>query len=113
MWSYKGTELIGYHNQLRSCFDLWLVQRGEDGSKAVSTNVIMQTVGENEQLPQAPITLPEHGLQGLMDSLWRMGVRPSEYRNASTTVEAMERHLEDMRALAFHQIKAPKPELKR
>lgn len=51
------------------------------------------------------LSIPEGTAQMLMDQLWRCGYRPTEARSGAGTVEAMQRHLDDMRNIAFHQLK--------
>jgi hypothetical protein len=45
--------------------------------------------------------------QTLMDELWRAGIRPSKKAGPETEAAALERHLADMRKLAFHALKVP------
>jgi hypothetical protein len=45
--------------------------------------------------------LDAHYAQQLMDSLWQCGLRPSEGTGSAGAMRAVEKHLEDMRALAF------------
>lgn len=40
------------------------------------------------------------GLQGLMDSLWECGIRPSEGQGSAGQLAAVQKHLEDMRTFA-------------
>lgn len=48
--------------------------------------------------------------QLLMDQLWDSGIRPTEGSGSAGALAATQRHLEDMRELAFSQIKqAEKP----
>lgn len=46
--------------------------------------------------------------QRLMDELWQCGLRPSEGSGSAGSLAATERHLADMRALAYHALKVPK-----
>lgn len=62
------------------------------------------------EIPNGPalgLTLIE--AQSLMDELWRAGIRPAEGAGSAGQAAATEKHLQDMRALAFHALKAPKP----
>lgn len=43
--------------------------------------------------------------QRLMDELWQCGLRPSEGTGSAGSLAATERHLADMRKLAFHALK--------
>ena len=47
-------------------------------------------------------------LQAIMDAAWEKGIRPSQSQ-ADTVNATLGRHLEDMRAIAFHLTKAPLP----
>lgn len=50
------------------------------------------------------VELPMAMAQQLMDELWNAGVRPTEQGSAGQ-LAATERHLADMRQLAFHALK--------
>jgi len=41
--------------------------------------------------------------QQFMDELWRIGIRPTEGTGSAGALAAVERHLADMRALAFNK----------
>lgn len=47
--------------------------------------------------------------QDLMDQLWMCGLRPTEGKGSAGALAATQKHLEDMRALAFGQAQMPKP----
>lgn len=47
-------------------------------------------------------------LQSLMDELWREGFRPKDIGTAGH-LSATQKHLEDMRAIAFAKLETPKP----
>ena len=47
--------------------------------------------------------------QDLFDRLYRAGLRPSEAQHSETTLAATQKHLGDMRALAFHNAGVDKP----
>jgi hypothetical protein len=49
-------------------------------------------------------------VQQLMDGLWQAGFRPStEHHGTTGQLAATEKHLDDMRALAFHACNLPRP----
>jgi len=48
------------------------------------------------------VRLSDEEAQLLMDSLWKCGVRPSERGHADVT--SIQRHLEDMRTIAFFKL---------
>ena len=43
--------------------------------------------------------------QTLMDDLWSCGLRPTEGRGSAGSLAATERHLKDMRKIAFNRLK--------
>jgi hypothetical protein len=47
--------------------------------------------------------------QHLMDRLWDIGLRPTQARASAGQAEAVQRHLEDMRVLAFSALEVTKP----
>lgn len=56
------------------------------------------------------MSVPYSTAQQLVDELWRCGLRPSEGSGSAGSLAATERHLADMRAMAFASLKVPKPE---
>ena len=44
-----------------------------------------------------------------MDSLWACGLRPTQGKQSEGQVAAVERHLADMRAIAFTKLEVPQP----
>lgn len=61
-------------------------------------------------------TRPEHidtmtptEAQELMDNLWRCGFRPTEGKGSAGQLAATDRHLQDMRAIAFHKLGVTAP----
>lgn len=45
--------------------------------------------------------------QRLMDELWHCGLRPSEGSGSAGSLRATEKHLDDMRKIAFTKLKVP------
>jgi hypothetical protein len=54
-------------------------------------------------------TLSEAEAQGLMDSLWDAGIRPAAGHGSAGERAAMEKHLNDMRRIAFLYVDGGKP----
>jgi len=48
-------------------------------------------------------------LQALVDACWRAGIRPEALQADASEIGATKRHLEDMRAIAFHKVGAERP----
>lgn len=57
-----------------------------------------------EEGPPAPITLDDHAAQKLIDDLWDAGLRPSEGSGSAGCLAATQKHLKDMRAIAFNRL---------
>lgn len=53
------------------------------------------------------MSLQMNDAQRLMDVLWDCGLRPTEGSGSAGSLAATERHLTDMRKLAFHVLKVP------
>lgn len=72
-------------------------------AESVATSVTFERIPEDEGAayavdPTLKLGLPE--AQQLMDELWRAGVRPVEAHGTSGQLQAMEKHLDDMRRIA-------------
>jgi hypothetical protein len=60
--------------------------------------------------PVAPLSLDPAQAQTLMDDLWHCGIRPTEGTGSAGAMAATQRHLEDLRKVAFHALKiTPSP----
>ena len=90
--------------------DLHIAIRNDDGSLDVAAPLMLSRLTEADRgrvcLPC--VTLPPEAAQSLMDELWSAGLRPSEGTGSAGSLAATERHLADMRSLAFHALKVPK-----
>lgn len=63
---------------------------------------MMQREGNSLHLPIEPFAeLDTTAAQRLMDELWSCGIRPTEGRGSAGSLAATERHLDDMRRIAF------------
>lgn len=66
------------------------------------------------ELPDHRTVEPTFRLQGseaqeLMDMLWNCGLRPTQAKSSAGQLEAVERHLADLRAIAFHKLEIERP----
>jgi hypothetical protein len=61
-----------------------------------------------EVSPGAPLdptfNLDRQEAQELMDMLWNCGLRPTQGKQSAGQLDAVERHLADMRAIAFNKL---------
>jgi hypothetical protein len=53
--------------------------------------------------------LSMHAAQELMDRLWECGLRPAEGTGSAGALAATQKHLEDMRGIAFHKLGMDEP----
>lgn len=73
-------------------------------SVSYSTQILMKTSEEGEDWAvkiDPPLSLRNDEVQELMDNLWRIGFRPSEGTGSAGALAATQKHLEDMRKIAF------------
>ncbi len=79
-----------------------------DGVRTVAmANPLTLTVKTEEELgceQEATMRLQPDEAQQFMDELWRVGIRPTEGAGSVGQMAATERHLEDMRKIAFHNL---------
>lgn len=57
--------------------------------------------------PDPAFNIPVEAAQLLMDDLWMAGIRPTEGSGSAGSLAATQRHLEDMRTIAFEKLKIP------
>ncbi len=60
--------------------------------------------------PEAFLSLEPTQAQYLIDSLWDCGLRPSEGSGSAGALLATQKHLGDMKTIAFHSLKIRKEE---
>jgi len=72
------------------------------GNRAVAKPAEFRQVGLYETIDSPLMTINGTEAQGLMDELWRVGVRPTSGEGSVGQIGATERHLADMRALVAH-----------
>lgn len=79
----------------------------DGGGYAAARPLVMEVLPEGHEVEPC-IRLKPEAAQELMDELWRTGLRPSQEEGSTGQAAATQRHLDDMRALAFHALKVPK-----
>lgn len=60
---------------------------------------------EEGSYTEPAFTIGMQTAQRLMDELWNCGLRPTEGTGSAGSLAATERHLADMRKLAYHALK--------
>lgn len=84
--------------------------RDDDGRVSVMQPAIMQSLTDDQAAQFVPpcMSIPIEAAQALMDELWHVGLRPSEGTGSAGSLAATERHLADMKAIAFHALNISK-----
>ena len=73
-------------------------------------DVVLEKIDPAEFIAHPPsFTIARDIAQTLMDDLWQCGLRPTEGTGSAGSLRATERHLEDMRAIAFAKLNTPSP----
>jgi|688.fasta_scaffold1917209_1 hypothetical protein len=82
--------------------DLLGFARDDDRGRYIA-RVSWKQLTENDQYfePQPTMRLSMENAQELMDDLWASGVRPTEGNGSAGAMRAAERHIEDLRKVAF------------
>jgi hypothetical protein len=88
--------------------EIFIHSHDDMGRLSYATNIEMKDLPEG-YLPQdeARIVLREEDAKILMNELWNTGIRPSEQRDRSETLNAKDQHINDLRKVldAFIQLK--------
>jgi hypothetical protein len=75
------------------------------GGKEVATDVEFKANDPHCCINEpALFSLPPSAAQTLMDDLWAAGVRPTEGAGSAGAMAAVQKHLEDMRKIAFGEV---------
>ncbi|MCY1166563.1 hypothetical protein D9M73_65050 [compost metagenome] len=71
--------------------------------------IVFEPVEVTDTWREPAFTMERHDVQQLVDELWRLGYRPSNGEMSVGQLGATERHLNDLRAIAFAKLNIPKP----
>jgi len=71
------------------------------------TEVIMKQM-KSGSLIEPTISITIDAAQILMDDLWNSGIRPTEGTGSAGSLKATQRHLSDMREIAFNKLEMHK-----
>ena len=96
---FMGTRIMVRNDPVRRLYNIW-VTNVTDRHIAYATNIEFKVVEEGSLIPEPLLNLDETDAQGLMNELWKAGVRPTE-EGTIGQLEAVKYHLEDMRSLVF------------
>lgn len=96
---------------IRDTISLRFVRRSDSGRIAIAREVVFEDCKPEEwmcEIPRAMEIAPDEAQQ-FVDELWRVGIRPTEGTGSSGMLGATQRHLEDMRSIAFAKTGVQKP----
>ena len=94
-------QLLRYHDRFGHCLRFGRILDGDGSGKVVVGRVEFVECNRDEPLPERfGFEVTHNDLQGLVDMLWREGIRPS----ASSTIdpslhEEIKVHLDDLRSV--------------
>lgn len=98
-------KILADRSLYRGTIDLLVVHEYANLDAAVGLPVVMQRLEPGTMAEQPTLRLRPEDAQGLMDELWRVGLRPTEGTGSAGSLAATERHLADMRSVAFGLLK--------
>lgn len=75
-----------------------------EGTFAYIANPLVMVEHEQGLIVEPTFSLDNTEAQQLIDELWNCGLRPSEGTGSAGSLRATEKHLEDMRKIAFMQL---------
>jgi len=106
-WNFL--RLLAHQHVWSECVDFLLI-REMNGPRAVCGPLQFVEIPEGGPHPIQPtFSLAYQEAQELMDALWNVGLRPTQGKSSSGQLEAVERHLADMRTIAFGRLEIAKP----
>lgn len=90
--------------------DLRLVSLNRSGDiDGEAMPAIFKKIDEGQMWAEPFQTIHRDSAQNLMDELWNLGFRPERGQMSVGQVAAIEKHLEDMRAITFAKLEVAKP----
>jgi hypothetical protein len=69
-----------------------------------ATSMVMEEIPDHAAIIEPTLRLSMTAAQELMDDLWASGLRPTEGAGSAGSLRATEKHLADMRTIAFSQL---------
>jgi hypothetical protein len=106
MLPMKGTRLIVRRQEpfYGHRLELYIGVLTENSYPMVVTNMTLDHEPDEGQRATPALVLDEETAQKLMDSLWDSGIRPSAGHGSAGAMAAVQKHLDDMRALVFKTV---------
>jgi hypothetical protein len=82
---------------------------GFKGDSIAMPMTFESTSGGRERQPTVSGRDGRDFLQAALNCAWEMGLRPTGFEHTAETIKATDRHLQDMRAIAFTKLNVEKP----
>jgi len=89
--------------------DITWVDRSSDGKLRAIPPVAEPVAFDEGSNPLPTMRLTREAAQMLMDELWNCNIRPEGAAGSVGQLGAVEKHLQDMRAIAFAKLEIGKP----
>jgi len=100
----KPIEIMARREDWQNGISLYCRQVIENVSESIAQPVVFEKMDRGLLSPPF-LTLGIQSAQNLMDELWQCGVRPTEGTGSAGSLGAVEKHLSDMRKIAFKNLK--------
>ena len=104
----KGFQVFPQANPMQQAIDLYMFVDNGNGTRDAVINMTMQRV-EPGSYYEASTRLDFAAAQQLADSLWNLGFRPTQSKQADGAMGAQGAHLSDMRAIVFAKLSIEPP----
>lgn len=89
---------------MRDTVEIYLFEdQAATGRRSSARDITLHEL-DDSQVTERAFELRLSEAQVLMDDLWRAGLRPSEGSGSAGSLRATEKHLDDMRAVAFSRL---------
>lgn len=91
--------------------ELFVGHRNADDSHDVVQPFVLERIepGVRFPFPTAMGQDAEEFMRAMLNAAWEAGLRPDGFNDTRESMKATIAHLQDMRAIAFHAVQAPKP----
>ena len=100
---YTFVRAIAHHDPWTEKIGFLLVKHETGKPRLIAKPVEFVEIPDGT--PRDPtFNLHQEEAQELMDMLWNCGLRPTQSKQSAGQVEAIEKHLADMRQIAFDQL---------
>lgn len=95
------TEVLCRKVDYDEAVDLLVRVKHGDGRRSIGGPIVFRDLEPGHLILEPTMRMKIGEAQGLMDELWRCGLRPTEGSGSAGSLAATERHLTDMQRIAF------------